>query len=454
MTDVGRNDPCPCGSGKKYKKCCLAAEREGTAAQFASAVRRGLDWLVERHPLAVEAAMAELYARFDRRIATATEELPDYVFDTMSAAAAESLLAEAELPTEVGRRTAWQLLGEPGGPLLASEEREVLRELGTRPLRLYTVAEVDAGCGLRLVDALSQESAAVEERTASRELEPGDALGARLLHRAHGATLSGFLLPFPRNELQRLREKLRRRERRIHELPPAEGRRQMGELLLDAWLEMVVRRAQLPAFVDAGSGETIVLATDHYRVRDWQALDAALVAQPDVERNAGEGWTRLDHGAGGRVLCSLARRRGDRLEVFTRTTAGADAARRWLESIAADLVTFRAREVVDPREAARRPKAAGESRGPAREAAPIELAPEEVQALHERLYADWAEQPIPALGGKTPRQARRSKLGRERVVELLLAYEHDDRQQARAEGRPPIDYGFLWRAVGLERPEP
>lgn len=24
-TKVGRNDPCPCGSGKKYKKCCGAA---------------------------------------------------------------------------------------------------------------------------------------------------------------------------------------------------------------------------------------------------------------------------------------------------------------------------------------------------------------------------------------------------------------------------------------------
>jgi hypothetical protein len=22
---VGRNDPCPCGSGKKHKKCCLGA---------------------------------------------------------------------------------------------------------------------------------------------------------------------------------------------------------------------------------------------------------------------------------------------------------------------------------------------------------------------------------------------------------------------------------------------
>jgi uncharacterized protein len=26
LKNVGRNDPCPCGSGKKYKKCCLAAE--------------------------------------------------------------------------------------------------------------------------------------------------------------------------------------------------------------------------------------------------------------------------------------------------------------------------------------------------------------------------------------------------------------------------------------------
>ncbi len=24
---VGRNDPCPCGSGKKYKKCCMEKER-------------------------------------------------------------------------------------------------------------------------------------------------------------------------------------------------------------------------------------------------------------------------------------------------------------------------------------------------------------------------------------------------------------------------------------------
>ena len=25
---TGRNDPCPCGSGKKYKKCCLPGAEE------------------------------------------------------------------------------------------------------------------------------------------------------------------------------------------------------------------------------------------------------------------------------------------------------------------------------------------------------------------------------------------------------------------------------------------
>src|SRR4051812_14533363 len=34
---VGRNDPCPCGSGKKFKKCCLhwgALRTDGAAARW------------------------------------------------------------------------------------------------------------------------------------------------------------------------------------------------------------------------------------------------------------------------------------------------------------------------------------------------------------------------------------------------------------------------------------
>ena len=35
---VGRNDPCPCGSGKKFKKCC-AAKGGTTTAGLTAAIR-------------------------------------------------------------------------------------------------------------------------------------------------------------------------------------------------------------------------------------------------------------------------------------------------------------------------------------------------------------------------------------------------------------------------------
>src|ERR1017187_5228608 len=37
MAKPGRNDPCPCGSGNKYKKCCLAKEEAVEREQLAKA---------------------------------------------------------------------------------------------------------------------------------------------------------------------------------------------------------------------------------------------------------------------------------------------------------------------------------------------------------------------------------------------------------------------------------
>ena len=34
MPDIGRNDPCPCGSGKKYKKCCADKDQAKQHAEM------------------------------------------------------------------------------------------------------------------------------------------------------------------------------------------------------------------------------------------------------------------------------------------------------------------------------------------------------------------------------------------------------------------------------------
>jgi len=69
MAKPGRNDPCPCGSGNKYKKCCLpkqqAAEREGLLeAEARRAERAAAERLRAR----------ELNAAFAARLADAPDD--------------------------------------------------------------------------------------------------------------------------------------------------------------------------------------------------------------------------------------------------------------------------------------------------------------------------------------------------------------------------------------------
>lgn len=45
---IGRNDPCPCGSGKKYKACCWNKEKPGAKKQFSAKLLSGKVNLIER----------------------------------------------------------------------------------------------------------------------------------------------------------------------------------------------------------------------------------------------------------------------------------------------------------------------------------------------------------------------------------------------------------------------
>ncbi len=46
MAKIGRNDPCPCGSGKKYKRCCLLLHKGSIPQQnsvIAQTIKHSLD---------------------------------------------------------------------------------------------------------------------------------------------------------------------------------------------------------------------------------------------------------------------------------------------------------------------------------------------------------------------------------------------------------------------------
>jgi len=78
MARIGRNAPCPCGSGRKYKKCCLAADEAAARRERAEAA-------------AAEAIPDEPEA----------DDLPDFDGEVFSP---DNLEALAETPAEIRAR--------------------------------------------------------------------------------------------------------------------------------------------------------------------------------------------------------------------------------------------------------------------------------------------------------------------------------------------------------------
>ena len=74
MAKPGRNDPCPCGSGNKYKKCCLAKEEAVAREQLANAEARRIESAVAHRPNLREVTAA-IMARLSGAEDAAEDEL-------------------------------------------------------------------------------------------------------------------------------------------------------------------------------------------------------------------------------------------------------------------------------------------------------------------------------------------------------------------------------------------
>jgi hypothetical protein len=61
MKTFRRNDPCPCGSGKKYKHCCLKKEETQAASDWRQAVPKALNWLMVKYPEALRQAVDDVF---------------------------------------------------------------------------------------------------------------------------------------------------------------------------------------------------------------------------------------------------------------------------------------------------------------------------------------------------------------------------------------------------------
>lgn len=427
------------------------------------AARVAIDWLSERHRKGWRNAFEALLDQWLPDGPADDKGLDEDGMTMVSINAGEWLIARGEIHARGGLRNINDYLLGRDGPRLTPGQQGWIAQLRERPLRLYRVTEVRPGEGLTLVDEFDEQAAplAVRERSGSRSAHPGMLMGARVMHLgepdAH-LELSGAIYPFARLRetmvLARLRGVLdgsaglnlhHENERDLFE-------NEIARLWLAQWFEPV----PMPQMRDAASGDALLLVTDHYRVLDAQTLAAALALRPDVGGDATQGWHR-DAPIEGDTRRSLAAinpgKATDRIEVFYRTQRLADEGRTWFEALAGTSVQHLTREIVDPAGALSRADTAAPSQAVAH--GPIDLPPEAlaqaVAQVMQRHYANWCDEPIPALGGRTPRQAIAGPAGLERVKGLLREYEDGEAQQSAAQGRPAFSYQFLWDALGVAK---
>lgn len=461
---IGRNAPCPCGSGKKYKKCCLTEDEKPTRESRAESpaggggVARALSWLAERyHVESIEALEQDYYSSLTEDAREAIEGLPDDLYEIQRINAFEWLIAEGTLAPDNEHESVEpirfvDLVLSENGPLLDVEDREHLRRLGDVPLKLYEIVDVEPGEGLWLSDALSADAKEffVLERSSSRTLLRGDALGARVMP-GDPAVLSGAIYPFRSEWFLALRQTIL--------TGPRGGRRRkidrglVTRAIIGHWLERLVQPP--PTLVDTATGDPILLTTVHYRVRDWARVEAVLKANPLVAAADDDAWSFFESGPadeGRRILWTVTRlrkKKEDRIEVFARTAGRADEAERWLTEHAGDALEKIARELSDPAHTFK-DSPSEPSASPFDAMSPAESA-EFARQIQQQIYRNWDNEPIPMLGNKSPKQAMRSKAGRRDVVQLLKSYETQEERRARAEGSPAFDFEFLWKKLGMSR---
>jgi hypothetical protein len=447
---VGRNDPCPCGSGKKHKRCCL--ERDEDAARPAAGERG--DGPRERILEALDRWILRPEQREMREEALASfcrGAPPDEVVDDDDG---DRLMGYVCFDHLFDGRPATDLFLETAGRRLDDDERWALGRLAAARLRVYQVTEVVREEGLHLRDLWSDERLFVSERLATRQLHAWDLLAARVTRFENGRReLDGGNYLFGTDLKADLVSLLRRAERAFRKKRPDLSDdvfwRLTPPLIHEFWLDRVVHRP--PPTIVTAEGDLLELGKVVFDVRDEARLRAALDAHPDLLPGDGD-WAWVEEtGTFTRTLGGL-RIEGRRLilEVTSRRR-GRDGRRLVLEAAGAAVAHRSTRYETVERALARREEvntddAAGR---------PAEPMPEEatqiVAELKDAHYRTWPDTPLPALGGRTPRHAARLKTIRPKLVDLLAAMENAEARSARP-GSPPYDFGWLWRELGLKRP--
>jgi len=477
----GRNDPCPCGSGKKYKHCCLQKEAasESLWSEYRQASDKLTDDLMRFAATKLGKSLEDAWQDFNMTdlpvafVGRSTEDqifMPYFLFDW-----------EPNRHTHVksargkdGVVLRWYRLEKAGR--LSPTECLLLEQATTQPLSFYEVLSTEPGKRLAIRDVLIGAEEEVIERSASGMLRQGEIIYAQVWnlpgHAILGRCAPLSIPPGRKAEIIALRKKLQKRAaRRKRELAASDLLRYGDEIRL-TYLNLRDALYTPPRLCNT-DGDPLVFHTLTYKVESPSAAFEALcplalgLSKGDLlkgaELDASGRITRVEFDwlkKGNRKIASWdntilghIRISGHRLVAEVNSERRAERFRKEIEKRMRGMATYQStvsRTVEEalqksPGQSAKRMKAAEDSSDE------ILRDPEvrnRVQEMVQKQAEAWVRQKIPALGGKTPLEAVLDPDGREIVESLLLEWERHAEEGAYQHGIRP-DFNAVRKLLNL-----
>jgi hypothetical protein len=463
---VGRNEPCPCGSGRKYKKCCQASfdEKDFRYRRWrrveADLIPELLAYGLETLGLeAIEGAWREFHdyaapGAYDQESPINSVFMPWFLFNWIH----ETKLPDSDFPVTT---IAASFLSEHA---LSEDEQKLIVSAVQTPYSLCEVVELTPGVGMTLFDLLRRVKYDVIERSASQTLKKGEIIYCATTH-LDGISSNIGTSPYALRPLAK-RDILEFRKWMIDESGAAElTADHLGEFEADIrsfYLDAVVAMFLPPQLMNTDN-DPLLPQKVHF---DVESADSAFHALKGLAEGMSEDELRTEATVadglivkaeipwfggtdearkrlGSPVLLGTMNIEGSKLIISVNSTKRAEKIRRLVKKRLGKEAVYKT-TLIEPIEAEIErlwaAAAGGSSRPPAEEwtqgterSGVISLAdlPPEVRLKLEETarqhWVTWFDVPVPALNNMTPREAATTDEGRELLESLLLDYErHDD----------------------------
>lgn len=462
----GRNDPCPCGSGKKYKKCCMVNERQISITSLA--LRRTANRVASpllKHARKIygpeaffdawEDFWSETFGDFEHHHPVLQLYTPWFLYHWYP----DDSDPEVAFPhpdTVVSRYL------KENGQKVDMLTRTFLEAASREPLTFWEAEEVEPDTGILFKDMVTGRACFVREVSGSKIIKKWDIIFGQVVG-MDGEYILNASGPYPLTPA-RFREFVTEFADGVRKLKgPSIDPVELLEYdldFIDCYQDCVdeILHPTLPELRNMDN-EKLVFSKAHFSFRPEDRL--AVLTKLRSMRNFEEGgeeegkiefaWTVAQKGKPlDNIIKGYIRVGKDFIETECNSKQRDVRLKKRLMSGIGEWIEYQDTSytnIEDIEPEGHDPAEAQESGAVDLNALPEE-ARQQVIGILEQQYLGWADQKIPALNNRTPRQAVKREEGKKEVVALINDWENSQERMPNPQFR--FDFNRLRRELGLE----